>query len=297
MSQAAVLSTPVSTDRKSITWQHAFKRNHSAMVGLAVLALLGAVAILAPWIAPASPSLANARNALAPPSADHLLGTDNLGRDILSRLIWGARWSLGMSLVAGLAIATIGTTVGLVAGYVGGWVDDALMRVVDVLLALPGIVVALAVVGMTGPGLTQILVAIVLVWWADYARLVRAITLRLRQEEFVSSAKCAGVSPVRILFSHILPNILPSSLVVTSMNLGSLLLALAGLSFLGFGAQPPTPEWGTMLENGRPFFQRAPQLMLYPGLLITVAAISFNLVGDGLRDALDPRLRHHLRHH
>jgi peptide/nickel transport system permease protein len=243
-------------------------------------------------IAPYAPDKVNAREALAPSSSDHWLGTDNLGRDMLSRLIWGARWSLGTSIIAGLAISIIGTTIGLIAGFARGWVDEILMRIVDVLLALPGIVVALAVVGMRGPGLTNVMIAIIGIWWVDYARLIRSAVLRVREEEYILAARSFGTPTLSMLRKHLLPNVLPTSIVLTSMNIGSLLLALAGLSFLGFGAQPPTPEWGTMLENGRPFFQRAPQLMIYPGLAITITAVAFNLVGDGLRDALDPRLRH-----
>jgi peptide/nickel transport system permease protein len=165
------------------------------------------------------------------------------------------------------------------------------MRLVDVLLSLPGLVVALAVVGMIGPGLIQVMLAMTAIWWVDYARMIRGATLRTREEDYVLAARSLGASQSSILTRHLLPNVLPTALVLTSLSIGSLLLALAGLSFLGFGAQPPTPEWGAMLESGRPFFQRAPQLMIYPGLAITVTAFALNLVGDGLRDILDPRLR------
>jgi peptide/nickel transport system permease protein len=273
-------------------WWRRFARNRTAIVGCVLLLLLLGAAIAAPLISPHAPGKVNAREALASSSGDHWLGTDNLGRDMLSRLIWGARWSLGTSIVAGLAISFIGTAIGLIAGFARGWIDEILMRIVDVLLALPGIVVALAVVGMRGPGLSNVMIAIIGIWWVDYARLIRSTVLRVREEEYILAARSFGTPPLSMLRKHVLPNVLPTSIVLTSMNIGSLLLALAGLSFLGFGAQPPTPEWGTMLENGRPFFQRAPQLMIYPGLAITITAVAFNLVGDGLRDALDPRLRH-----
>lgn len=282
-------------ETRSTAWWRAILRNRGAAVGLILLAVIGIMAIAAPWITPADPAAVDPRDALASRSGEHLLGTDNLGRDTLSRLIWGGRWSLGTAVSAGLAISVIGTMIGLLAGYAGGWIDEALMRLVDVLLALPGIVVALAVVGMTGPGLKQIMIAIISIWWVDYARLIRAATLRVREDEFIAAARCAGAPAHVILRRHVLPNVLPSAIVLASLNMGSLLLALAGLSFLGFGAQPPTPEWGTMLQNGRPFFQRAPELMIYPGLAIAITSVAFNLVGDGLRDALDPRLRH--EHH
>lgn len=294
-SRAAIASDQALAERslsKAAAWHHRFLRNRSAFLGLLILLSMISVALLAPVLAPYPPDKVNARAILQPASRDHLLGTDNLGRDLLSRLIWGARWSLGTSIIAGVAISMIGTTIGLIAGFSRGWLDDLLMRIVDVLLALPGIVVALAVVGLTGPGLVQVMLAIIAIWWVDYARLMRATTLRVREEEFVTAARCLGASQRVIMRRHVLPNVLPSSIVLASLNIGSLLLALAGLSFLGFGAQPPTPEWGTMLENGRPFFQRAPALMIYPGIAITLAAVAFNLIGDGVRDALDPHLRH-----
>ncbi len=165
------------------------------------------------------------------------------------------------------------------------------MRLVDVLLAFPSLVLALAIVGMLGPSLKNVMIGMVTVWWVDYARVIRGLTVGMREREFVTSARCAGASTRHIMVRHLLPNVIPSVIVLATLELGGLMLAISGLSFLGLGAQPPTPEWGTMLNDGRPFFQRAPQLMLYPGIAITLVVVGFNLVGDGLRDVLDPRLR------
>jgi peptide/nickel transport system permease protein len=178
-----------------------------------------------------------------------------------------------------------------VAGYFGGLIDDILMRVVDILLAFPSLVLALAIVGMLGPSLTNVMLGMVAVWWVDYARVIRGLTVGMREREFVTSARCAGAPALRIIARHLLPNVVPSVIVLATLELGSLMLAISALSFLGLGAQPPTPEWGTMLNDGRSFFQRAPQLMVYPGLVITLAVIGSNLIGDGLRDVLDPRLK------
>jgi peptide/nickel transport system permease protein len=261
------------------------------VIGALIVGLFVLVAVAAPVLAPRDPTDVDARAILAPPSAEHWLGTDNLGRDILSRLIHGARWTLGTAFLAATAIVALGIAVGLVAGYVGGLLDDVLMRVVDVLLAFPSLVLALAIVGMLGPSLRNVVIGMVAVWWVDYARVIRGMAVSTREQEFVTAAHCAGASAPHIIVRHLLPNVVPSVIVLATMEFGALMLAISGLSFLGLGAQPPTPEWGTMLDDGRPFFQRAPQLMLYPGLAITLAVVGCNLVGDGLRDVLDPRLK------
>jgi peptide/nickel transport system permease protein len=268
-----------------------FMRDRTVVAGAAIVVLFGLIAIAAPIVAPHDPTAVDARSILAPASWEHPLGTDNLGRDTLSRLIYGARWSLGTALAATTGIVLIGVTVGLVAGYFGGLVDDVLMRIVDVLLAFPSLVLALAIVGMLGPSLRNVMIGMVAVWWVDYARVIRGITVSLRDREYVISAHCIGCPPRRILFRHLLPNVIPSVIVLATLELGALILAISGLSFLGLGAQPPTPEWGTMLNNGRPFFQSEPQLMMYPGIAISLAVIGFNLMGDGLRDILDPRMK------
>jgi peptide/nickel transport system permease protein len=265
--------------------------DRTATAGAVVLLAFVLIAVFAPLVAPHDPNAVDARTRLAPISADHWLGTDNLGRDILSRLIYGARWTLGTAFVASLGIVAIGVTVGLIAGYFGGIIDDILMRIVDVLLAFPSLVLALAIVGMLGPSLQNVMIGMVAVWWVDYARVMRGLTVGMRQRDFVISAHCVGCSPRHVIFRHLLPNVIPSVIVLGTLEFGGLMLAISGLSFLGLGAQPPTPEWGTMLSDGRVFFQRAPQLMLYPGLAISLAVAGANLLGDGLRDVLDPRLR------
>lgn len=275
----------------SANWARRFMREKSGVAGFLILAVLALLAVAAPWVAPHDPITVDPRAMLAGPSLAHPLGTDNLGRDMLSRLIWGGRWSLGIALVAGLIIAGIGTTVGVVSGFVGGRLDNILMRMVDVLLAFPSLVLALAIVGTIGPGTVNVMLGMAAVWWADYARVVRAATLRTRADTYVEAAQSCGCPPWRVLIRHVFPNVLPSAIVLTTFGFGGLILALSGLGFLGLGAQPPIPEWGTMLDDGRPFFQRAPQLMLYPGLAIALSALGCNLVGDALRDMLDPRLR------
>lgn len=265
--------------------------DRTAMAGLIALVLFVTVAVAAPFVAPRNPTTVNARSILASPSRDHWLGTDNLGRDVASRLIYGTRWTLGTAALAAIAIVFIGVFVGLIAGYFGGLIDDLLMRIVDVLLAFPSLVLALAIVGTLGPSLRNVMIGMIAVWWVDYARVIRGLTISMREREFVASAHCVGASAPHIIFRHILPNVIPSVIVLATLEFGTLMLAISGLSFLGLGAQPPTPEWGTMLNNGRPFFQRAPQLMLYPGFAITLTVIACNLVGDGLRDVLDPRMK------
>lgn len=267
------------------------RHDRTVVAGALIVGVIAMVAIAAPWVAPHDPTAVDGRAILAPPSAAHWLGTDNLGRDIFSRLVYGARWSLGAAASAAAVIVLVGITVGVIAGYVGGLVDDVLMRIVDVLLAFPSLVLALAIVGTLGPSLRNVMIGMVAIWWVDYARVMRGLTLGVRDREYVTAAQCAGASSPWVVLRHVLPNVVPSVLVLATLELGGLILAISGLSFLGLGAQPPTPEWGTMLNDGRPFFQRAPQLMIYPGLAITLVVVGCNLLGDGLRDVLDPRMK------
>ncbi|MDQ3692040.1 MAG: ABC transporter permease [Chloroflexota bacterium] len=265
--------------------------DRTLVTGTLIVLTFVIAALAAPLITSHDPTEVDALAILAPPSPEHWLGTDNIGRDIFSRLVYGARWSLGASVLAATAIVVVGVTLGVIAGYFGGLIDDLLMRLVDVLLAFPSLVLALAIVGTLGPSLRNVLIGMVAVWWVDYARVMRGLTVGVREREFVAAAHCLGASSPRVMLRHILPNVVPSVIVLATLELGGLMLAISGLSFLGLGAQPPTPEWGTMLNDGRLFFQRAPQLMLYPGLAITLVVVGCNLVGDGLRDALDPRLK------
>lgn len=264
-------------------------RDRSALLGLSILTVVTVAALGAGLIAPYDPTELDATANLASPSSDHWLGTDNLGRDLFSRLLYGARWTLGAAGLAAAGIVVLGVTIGIIAGYFGGLIDDLLMRLVDVLLAFPSMILALAIVGMLGPSLTNVLIGMVAVWWVDYARVVRGLTLKVVQNDYVLSAHCCGCGSGRMILRHILPNVIPSVIVLATLELGALMLAISGLSFLGLGAQPPTPEWGTMLSDGRLFFLNAPQLMMYPGIAITLVVLGSNLLGDGLRDALDPR--------
>ncbi len=266
---------------------HRFGR-YTALVGFTVVSLIGVIALLAPWIAPAGPTLVHPSIAFAGSSTSHWLGTDNLGRDILSRLAHGARWTLGITFVATALIMSVGVTVGVVSGYAGGIVDEALMRAVDVILSVPALLLGLAIVGTLGPGVGSVTIGLASIWWAGYARVVRGIVLAQRERGFVHAARALGASDRRIIMVHLVPNIIPVVAVLASLEMGELVLAISGLSFLGLGAQPPTPEWGAMLNDARPYFFTAPRLVLYPGLLISIVVLGFNLMGDGLRDALDP---------
>jgi len=248
-------------------------------VGLCVVAILIIVAMAAPFIAPHDPTSIDAVRRLEPPSHLHLLGTDNLGRDILSRLLYGSRWSLGTVAIATVLILSIGITIGTIAGYFGGLVDEILMRIVDVLLAFPSLLLALAIVGVLGPGLATMMIGVVSVWWASYARIVRGIVLSIRDRDFIVAAQSLGANDRHIVLRHILPNVLPPVAVLATIEMGELILAVAGLGFLGLGAQPPAPEWGNMVNDGRFFLLSA----------ISIAVIGFNLLGDALRDVLDPR--------
>ena len=266
-------------------------RERTALLGIVILVVLFVAALAAPWIAPHDPNDQDVANRYASISAEHLLGTDNLGRDELSRLLYGARVSLFTSLAVGVAILLIGMAVGLVSGLAGGMVDGLLMRIVDILLAFPSLLLALAITGMLGPGLLSLMIGMTAVWWTDYARLMRGLVLGMKERPFVESARAVGLSRSRVATRHVVPNIVGPVIVVGTLQTGRLLIALAALSFLGLGVQPPTAEWGAMLSEGQNYLASAPQLMLYPGLAITLAALGFNMLGDGLRDALDPTLR------
>ena len=230
----------------------------------------------------------NSEVASEPTSSAFPLGTDHLGRDELSRLLYGARTTLGTASVVLALVMIIALTVGALSGYYGGWLDTILMGVVDLLLAFPGLILAVAIAGTLGPSLINVLIAMAAVWWAGYARLIRGMVLSMRKREFVEAARAIGASDTRIIINHIARNILGPFVVLATLDMGSIILGIAGLNFLGLGAQPPTPEWGAMLNDARPFLQSAPQLLLYPGAGIVLVVLGFNLLGDGLRDMLDP---------
>ncbi len=243
-----------------------FFRNRGAMVGLAIVASMAFLALAAPWIAPYEPHERLSGHKLEPPSREFLLGTDNLGRDTFSRLVYGARPSIGAAAAATVVIIFIGIMVGAWAGYLGGLVDEVLMRIVDILLAFPTLILALAIVAVLGTGLVNLLIAVTSLVWASYARLVRGIVLELRERPFIKATIALGGSRAYIVFRHILPNIVSPVIVLASLQMGGVILIIAGMSFLGLGIQPPNPEWGAMLNAGKNYFQRAPQLMIYPGV-------------------------------
>ncbi len=265
-------------------------RNPLNVAAIAIIIAFGASALFAPLVAPADPLAQALATRLDPPSASHWFGTDQLGRDIASRIIFGARISLVIGLVVVASAGVFGTFIGLVAGYVGGFADEALMRLTDVFLAFPPLILAMAIAGALGPSLVNAIIAIAVVTWAVYARLSRGQILSLRGREFVEAAHAIGATGPRIVLRHLLPNAVAPLMVQASFDMGAAIVAAAGLSFIGFGAQPPTPEWGVMISEGRNFISTQPWLSLFPGLAILLAVGAFNVLGDGLRDALDPRL-------
>ena len=265
-------------------------RNRTAKIGLGVILVIVLAAILAPLIAPYNPVQASLSEIIQGPSGRHLLGTDELGRDILSRIIYGSRISLtlgivsvGIGLLGGIPLGTIGA-------YSGGWADLIIMRVVDVLLAFPAILLAIVVVSILGPGIYNAMIAVGVSQLPIYARLVRGVVLSIKEKEFVEAARAVGASDLRIISRHVLPNSLAPIIVQATLNIASAILSAAALGFLGLGAQPPTPEWGTMLSKGRLYLRVAPHVTTFPGLAIVITVLGFNLFGDGLRDALDPRM-------
>jgi peptide/nickel transport system permease protein len=263
-----------------------------AVASAIFLLLLVIVSILAPVLAPQDPIKTNLSQRLAPPATPgYPLGADELGRDILSRLIWGGRISLLVGFSAVLVAMAFGVLVGLIGGYFGGWLDSLIMRLIDILMAFPAILLAIAIVASLGPGLRNAMLAISIVGIPYYARIVRGSVLSLREQEFVYAARMIGVPGARILAQHVLPNCLGPLIVAATLDVGWMIMAAAGLSFLGLGAQPPTAEWGVMLSQGRQFIRVAPHISIMPGAAIFLVVLALNLLGDGLRDALDPRLR------
>ncbi|HVL97857.1 MAG TPA: nickel transporter permease [Egibacteraceae bacterium] len=272
-------------------WLRALRRDRTAMLGLAILSVFAVAVVFGPLLAPHDPALAEPAQRFAPPSAKHPLGTDHVGRDVASRLLHGARLSLGSAVLAALAVAVLGLALGMAAGYFRGAADAVVSRAVDVLLAFPTLLLALAVVGALGPSLRNVLIAVVIAWWASYTRVVRGVTFSERERPYIESARALGASAWRTMSRHLLPNIVAPIVVLTTLDMGTILLGISSLSFLGLGVEPGTPEWGAMLAEARTYMRRAPHLMFYPGAAIFLAVLGFNLLGDGLRDILDPRTR------
>jgi peptide/nickel transport system permease protein len=277
------------TDRPSLARQ--LLHDRTALAGLVIVVAVALVALAAPLLAPHDPDLQDVVNRLQGPSLAHPLGTDNLGRDELSRILYGSRVSVLTTLAIGIAVVTIGLVVGIVSGLAGGLVDGLAMRIVDLLLAFPPFLLALAVAGTLGPGLLHLALAMTAVWWVEYARLVRGLVLGVKELAFVEASRALGLSPARTAIRHVLPNVAPPVIVLATLHTSRLLLGLAALSFLGLGVGPPAAEWGSMLNDGKDFLATTPELMLWPGLAITITALGLNLLGDGLRDVLDPNLR------
>lgn len=259
------------------------------LAGMLVLLLFVVVAILAPWLASSDPFEIRLQEQLRPPSAEHPLGQDGNGADILSRLIYGARISLGIGLTVVALSAAIGITIGLVSGYYGGWLDTLLMRAVDVLLAFPGLLLAIALVAVLGPALSNVVLALAALGWVGFARLVRGLVLTLKEQPFVLAARTSGASDGRILCLHVLPHVLSPVLVQATFGIAGVVLAESSLGFLGLGAPPGTPSWGAMLSEGRGVLFIAPHVSIFPGLAILLLVLALNFLGDGLRDHLDPR--------
>jgi peptide/nickel transport system permease protein len=269
-------------------WQR-FKRYRPGMIGLGFVVVLIVLAVVPDLFAPYPYTQVFRGMRGAPPSWAHPLGFDHIGRDVLSRIIWGSRVALIVGLLATGIAVVIGVAVGAAAGYLGGWVDTILSRIVDALMAYPLLVLLITLAAVLGPSLVTVVVIIGLTTWAQYARVVRADVLSLREREFVLAAQAAGAGPARIIFRHVVPNVLGPVIVLASLGIGGIILLESALSFLGLGAQPPTASWGGMLADGRAFILIYPQIAIAPGVMISLTVLAFNLVGDGLRDALDPR--------
>ena len=266
-----------------------FARNRLALVGLGLVLALVAVALLADGLAPYSPTVGELSARLQAPSAAHWFGTDDQGRDILSRLIHGSRITLVVVALVAVLAAPLGLLVGTAAGYAGGWLDAVLMRITDIFLAFPKLILALAFVAALGPGIENAVMAIAITSWPPYARIARAETLSIRQADYISAVKLLGASPVRIVLRHVMPLCLPSVIVRVTLDMAGIILTAAGLGFLGLGAQPPLPEWGAMIAAGRAYVLDQWWVAAAPGAAIFIVSLAFNLLGDGLRDALDPR--------
>ena len=265
--------------------------NPLSLAGLLIIGGLLLLAVIAPAIAPYDPLVTDVPHRLEAPSDQHLFGTDALGRDILSRILYGTRISLRIAILTAVIATFLGAPLGLISGYFRGRVDDLLMRVTDMFMAFPRLILAMAIAAALRPTLENVVIAISLAAWPAYARLARAVTLGLREENFVEAARALGASPLRILARHIAPGVVSPLVIQVSLDMGGIILTAAGLGFIGFGAQPPTPEWGLMISEGRTYITKEWWVSTFPGIAISLVVLGFNLLGDGIRDILDPRLR------
>lgn len=270
-------------------------RNFAFTSGLLLTAAIVIMAIAAPWLAPADPNVQDTSRRLEAPSSEHPLGLDDLGRDVLSRIVYGARVSLRVGFSVVLIASLIGVTLGAISGYFGGAVDVVIMRLCDILLAFPGILLAIAMVAVLGPSLNNVVLALATIGWVGYARLVRGQVLKVREMEYVTAAKALGARSPRVILRHVLPNVVNPVIVMATLGLAGAILAEAALSFLGLGVQPPTPSWGAMLTSGRRYLGLANHLAIFPGAAIMLAVMGLNFLGDGIIDALDPKYRKMMR--
>lgn len=270
---------------------HRFLTQKMAVLGSLILLTLIVIALFAPYITPHDPNRINYTSVAQPPSLKYLLGTDAVGRDVLSRIIMGSRISLIVGFLAVSFSVLVGLILGILSGYFGGWIDDIIMRLVDVFLAFPLIVLAIGIVTVIGPGFINLVIALGLTQWTQYARIVRGEVLIQKELEYIEAAKALGVSQIRIMIKYIIPNTLAPVIVLATLNMGTAIIAEAGLSFLGLGIQPPNSSWGTILSGGRSYLRQAPHITTFAGLAIMITVMAFNFLGDGLRDLMDPRLK------
>jgi len=289
---AARVRGPAAVRRSELgrAWRR-FTRYRPGIAGLAVIVIIAVIAVFAGVLAPYSPTDVHPAMRGVGPSRAHLLGYDHVGRDILSRLIYGARIAMVVALLATGIAVTIGVSVGTTAGYFGGRIDAVLSRIVDALMAFPTLVLLITLVAVVGPSLVNVILVIGATVWASYARVVRAEVLSLREQEFILAAQATGATDRRIIFRHLVPNVVGPVIVLATLGVGGIIILEAALSFLGLGVRPPTPDWGGMLADGRAYITIYPQIVIAPGILIAITVLAFNLLGDGLRDALDPRQR------
>ncbi len=285
------MTAAVVTAWRNLSVNNQLRKNKMALIGLAIILLLVIVAAIAPVFVPHHPYEQDLEKAFLPPSLEYPFGTDDFGRCIFSRIIFGTRISLAIGVVVTAISAVTGIILGMLAGFYSGIVDEVIMRIVDIFLAFPGLILALVIAGLLGPGMFNVLFALSLVGWMGYARVVRGVVMAEKEKNFVETARALGAGSLYIMYRHLLPNVLAPVIVMATLGIGQAILAAAGLSFLGLGAQPPVPVWGSMLNDGKMYLQTAPHLTIFPGLAIMITVLSFNFLGDGLRDLFDPRLR------
>jgi peptide/nickel transport system permease protein len=286
---AAILHLPPRQTPAQATWRF-LRRNPLTLIGVLLVLFWLVVSLTAPWIVPYSPTQQDIPARLSPPNAEHWFGTDQLGRDVFSRVLYGGRLSLPAGLAVIVTAGIVGTVLGALAGFIGGWYDETIMRLTEVFIAFPTIILAMAIAAALGPSLVNAILAMVVVWWPNYARVVRALVMGVKSQDYVEAAHAIGCPRDRILWRTVLPNCLAPAIVLAAIDLGNAILVFAGLSFLGLGPAPNTPEWGRMIADGVEYFDQS-WIAAFPGLAIFTVVMAFNFIGDGIRDALDPRLR------